>query len=436
MWSIVGFAVVAGLAIGRFVTFDGGAAAPAPTLGSSAPLAGTPAERVTALEASVAADPDDGRTWAQLGTAYARRAVETGDPSFYGLAERAFDRAGDLVPGDPTLLLGRGALALSLHRFDEAEVLGREAVAELPANAEALGVLVDAQVELGDYEGAAVTLQQMLDVRPGLPALARTSYLRELEGDLAGAQEAMRRAADASTSSAFDRATVHTLLGGLLLAGGDVEGALAQHREALRLSPGHIEAELGRARALAARGELDQATGAVEAVTDRFPSPAGLSLLAELRHVTGDRAGEAETVELVRLTTKLQEEAGQVVDLELALFEADVASDPDRAVALARRTHEARPANIFAADALAWALLRSGGADAAVPFAEQAVRLGTADPLLQYHAAEVFAAVGDDARATRHLQQALVAGTAFSVRHAAAAEALAEQLGVIVGGSR
>lgn len=264
-------------------------------------------------------------------------------------------------------------------------MLGREAVAELPYNAQALGVLVDAQVELGQYEAAATTLQEMLDVRPGLAALARTSYLRELDGDLDGAKEAMRRAVLASTSSSFDVASVTALLGGLLLADGDLDEALERYDEALRVSPGHIEAELGWARVLAARGEIDQATAVVEGVVERFPAPVALVLLAELEHVAGDDAAEQETAELIRVTALLQQDAGQVVDLELSLFEADLGDDPARAVELAQAAYDARPDNVFVADALAWALYRAGDTSAAVPLAEQPVRLGTANPLLQYH---------------------------------------------------
>jgi hypothetical protein len=60
------------------------------------------------------------------------------------------------------------------------------------------------------------------------------------------------------------------------------------------------------------------------------------------------------------------------------------------------------------------------------------VRLGTANPLLQHHAAEVFAAVGQLDRAADHLRRAYVAGPRFSLRHAPAAAELAARLGVDV----
>ena len=433
-WSAVGLAVVAGLAIGRFATLDGdddrARGDSAAVLGASAPLE----DQVAALEAAVADDPEDAESWRALGAAYVRRATEVGDPAFYALAERSLTRAAELAPGEPTVLVVRGVLALALHRFDEALRLGEEATRALPANADALGVLVDAQVELGRYDEATATLQRMLDVRPGLPALARTSYLRELRGDLASAEEAMRAAVVAGTSSPFDVATVTALLGDVQRAGGDLDGALDSYEEALVRWPGLTAAELGRAHVLGARGEVEAAIDVVQGVVDRFPAPDALFLLADLQHAAGDLAGEQATADLVRVTSDLQVQAGQVVDLELAVFEADLGADPARAVSLARAAHDARPDNVFAADALAWALLRSGDAAAALPFAEQAVRLDTANPTLQHHAAEVFAAVGDDSRAAEHLARAFVGGPRFSLRHAEEAAQLAARLGVDVPG--
>ncbi len=430
LWSIAALAVIGGLAIGWFATAGNDDSPSTSGGGTALPSTGAPEDAIAALEAAVEARPEDATAWRQLGTAYVQQAIEIGDPSFYGLAERSFEEATALAPDDPTILVGRGVLALSLHEFAEAEELGRRAVAALPANADALGVLVDAQIELGEYDEAAETLQRMLDVRPGLPALARTSYLRQLRGELGPATEAMRQAVVAGASSPFDEATVTALLGDLQRFAGNQSGALESYERALELFPGLIHAELGRALVIGGRGELAAAAAAVEEVVERFPSPSALFVLADLQHALGDVEGEADTLELVRLTAALQEEAGQIVDLELALFEADIGDDPARAIALAEEALAARPDNVFAADAMAWALLRGGQAAAAVPFAEDAVRLGTADPLLQYRAAEVFAAAGEDERAAEHLGLALQAGPMLSIRHADDVAALAEELGV------
>jgi tetratricopeptide (TPR) repeat protein len=217
---LVAVAVVAGIAIGRFLTYEApsGPAATAPSLDDSLP----------ALEQRVEADPTDVDGWQALGIAYVQRAAEVGDPSFYDLADRAFDQADQLAPGEPDTLLGRGSLALALHLFPEALELGEEATRALPTSADALAVLVDAEVEMGLYDDAEQSLQRMLDLRPGLPALARASYLRELHGDLPGAVEAMVRA-EAAGSSPYEIANVSTLLGDLHFRQGDLAAARAAY---------------------------------------------------------------------------------------------------------------------------------------------------------------------------------------------------------------
>ena len=60
-----------------------------------------------------------------------------------------------------------------------------------PYSAAALGVQVDALVELGRYEEAERALQRMLDLKPSTASLTRASYHRELHGDISGARLAL-----------------------------------------------------------------------------------------------------------------------------------------------------------------------------------------------------------------------------------------------------
>ena len=67
---------------------------------------------------------------------------------------------------------GRGRLDLEL-----AEQLNQRA----PDDVVVYGFLVDANVELGNYDAAVDAAQWMLDLHPGnVPALTRAAYLREL----------------------------------------------------------------------------------------------------------------------------------------------------------------------------------------------------------------------------------------------------------------
>lgn len=368
-------AALIGLAAGSFILYTDTPSVPLPTVV-------VPAEDdVRELQAAAEAAPEDPTAWRTLGTAATRQAIATADPAWYAIAEDAFDTAASLDPDDPLTDVARGQLVLSLHDFDDALELGRSVTRALPASADAWGVLVDAQVELGRYEEAAASAQTMLDLRPDLVALARASYLRQLNGDLEGAIVAMRQADAAGggigavgVGSGTGVATgVTGLLGDLLLHRGDLDGA-----EAAYLRASTPAAAAGLARIAAARGDLDRAQQIVDDLALRTPVPAVVAVLAEVQQRAGDEAGLAQTVELARTLAALQQDAGQTVDLELALFEASY-GDPATAVQLAEAAYAERPDNVFAAGALAWALHRDGQADRARELAEQATRLGTVD---------------------------------------------------------
>lgn len=374
-------AVLIGLAVGSFVFFTSDAQEPLPavTLPSD--------DAVLALQEQVSARPDDADGQLELGLAATQQAIATADPAWYAVAEDALDAAVEMAPQSAAAHVALGQLQLSLHQFATAYDTGVEAARLSPGLAPAWGVVVDAQVELGDYDEAAESLQVMLDLRPDLPALARASYLRQLNGDLDGAILAMRQAQTAGGGAQGQGSGVSALLGDLLLQRGDLEGA----REVYESTP-TAAAAAGLARIAAAEGDTDRALRILQQLADTTPQPPVVLALAEVQARVGDEEGLASTVELARTLALLQQDAGQVVDLELALFEASH-GDPDRAVELAEAAHAARPDNVFAAGALAWALHQAGQDDLARPLAEQATRLGTVDTAHELRMAEVL---GDD----------------------------------------
>lgn len=419
-------AVLAGLMIGRVLTYR----EPATPETIRYEVTGTLQEQAAALEGTVEQAPEDAHAWRRLGVVYVQRASEVGDPTFYDLAQRALERARELDPGDAETLLARSQLALSLHDFDEALDLGTRVRRQRPFSPAALGVVVDARVELGQYDQAAEALDEMLALDPSLPALSRASYLRELHGDMGGAIEAMQQAETAGSGSPFATATASSLVGDLHFATGDIEAAEAAYQRALRTSPGLVAAQVGTARVTAAKGDPEAATAALNAVVDRYPHPAAAILLAELQAFVGDEVAAANSEELIRTLTALQLDAGVSVDLELAVFEADH-GNPDAALRLATLAHEARPDNVYVADAMAWALFRNDRAREALPFVEQALRLGSADPLVRFHAAVVLAETGNVDSAREHLRFALDANPWFSFVHRQQARDLAGRLGIV-----
>jgi tetratricopeptide (TPR) repeat protein len=245
------------------------------------------------------------------------------------------------------------------------------------------GIEVDALVELGRYEEAERALQRMVDLKPNLASYARVSYMRELHGDLDGAVDAMRLAVSAGGATAENAAYVQTLLGNLELLRGRSAAAESSYRLALTRFPRYAPARAGLARVAVSEGELATAIRRYRALVAMLPLPEYVIALGEAELAAGREAAARRDFALVRIERRLYERSGVNLDLELALFEADHGS-PRRALELARRAWEAAP-SVRSADALGWALTRSGRPRAGLEFARKALRLGSRDPLFLKH---------------------------------------------------
>jgi len=428
--------ILAGLLLGRFALTGNdstGRVADVPTPTGS----GTEAT-VARLQAQLRDQPGEPRLLTRLGAAYLTRARESADPSYFTKAAAALGQSQAKAPGQPDTMTALGLLALARHDFPAALAWGERARRANPDAAEPLGVIVDAQVELGRYDAAAEAAQAMVDRRPGLASFARVSYLRELHGDSDGAAAAMEQAVTAGAGSVTDVAYVRTLLGDLRLGSGRLGDAEAAYRRVLADAPGYAPAEVGLARAAAARGDLRGAAARLRPLVQRLPLPASVALLGDVEAALGDRDAAKRQYDLVRAIEALNRANGVAVDLELARFEADHArepgADPARAVAMARRAHAQRP-TVYGDDTLAWALRQAGRAREALPHARAAVRLGTRDAVLWYHLAAVEADLGLTAPARKDLAMAFAINPYLTnayetVGERAAALALAKRLGL------
>ena len=401
---------------------------PASTSPGGPPPATTPPTQalIDFLVDRVTADPDDGDAQLELGYALLQRIRETGDPSLYGVAERAFDAARRLLPGDPRPLVGIGGLQLGRHEFEAALDSG-EAALELDASdSSASAVIVDALIELGRYEEAFPAVEDLVRTSVDLTTLARLSYARELQGDLDGALAAMREAADSPSVAAENTAFALSLVGQLERLNGDAAAARAAYEAALDLAPDYAPALAGLGRLAVGDGDLDGAIGYFERAAGILPLAEYVIALGETLEAAGDTVGARRQYELARAQLTLFEASGVIVDVEFALFEADH-GDAGPALRLAEAAYGATP-TVRAADALAWALHRSGRDDEAWERSQEALRLGSRDPLLQFHAGVIAAALGDGVAARDHLEAALATDPGFSATGARAAQAVLDGL--------
>jgi tetratricopeptide (TPR) repeat protein len=379
--------------------------APAPTIPPTQGL-------IEFLTGRVTEDPTDGDAQLELGLAILQRIRETADPSLYPAAEAALEAARRLRPDDPLPLVGLGGLQLGKHEFAAALKTGEAAAAIDPGSSSARSVVVDALVELGRYDEAFEAVEDLAAASADLPSLARLSYTRELRGDLPGALDAMQKAAAAPGLAPENTAFALSLVGHLQQQNGDTVLAAQAYEAALRLVPDHAPSIAGLGRLATARGDPEEARARFERASAILPLPEYVIALGETLEAGGDKAGADLQYDLARVQIALFEAAGVVVDLEFALFEADH-GDAARALELAETAYAAAP-TVRAADALAWALYRSGRHDEAWERAQEALRLESRDPLFRYHAGAIAAARGDEVAAREHLEAALATDAGFS----------------------
>ena len=391
----------------------------APALAGRDHIVGT---TLTDLQARVAQNPNDAESYALLGLAYLQQVRETADANYYGLAEKALNEALSRDPQQFQAVLGQGILALARHDFRQGLVWGEQARTLNPYSAEALGVLVDANVELGRYETAVSTAQQMVNLRPNLASYSRIAYLRELHGDVDGAIETMSQAAQAGAPGQENTLWTQVQLGNLYLHQGRLGEATAVYQQALQTRSDYPFAQAGLARVQAAQGDVDAAIVTFEQLVGRLPLPEFAITLGELYLATGQPEKAQPQFDLVHLIQQLNTDAGMNVDLELALFEANH-GDPDQAVRLATAAYDIRP-SIYTADTLAWALYKNGNPKAAWPYSQEALRLGTQDAILHFHAGMIAHQLGQSSAAQKQLTQALALNPTFSLLDAPLAQQL------------
>ena len=99
------------------------------------------------------------------------------------------------------------------------------------------------------------------------------------------------------------------------------------------------------------------------------------------------------------------------------MFYADHDLKLDEALKIVRQQARERR-DIRTLDALAWVLFKNGKTQEALQASQQALRLGTKDPLMLYHHGMIARELGQHRQAAKSLEQALAANPHFHPHHA------------------
>jgi tetratricopeptide (TPR) repeat protein len=385
------------------------------------------------LEHRLGADPEDYIALAKLSDVYLERHRETSDASYVALAERAARGSLAILPAEHNIAALDALIHVEMakHAFASARAHAELLVSLRPSRASAHVTLGDVLIELGDYTAAASRLARAaelvglapdvklrlarLDVLQGAPERA----VERVASALATLEDATGAPKEAIAWCRWQLAEIHFSLGAYA-------AAEREHRAALAMLPAYPRSLAGLARARAAQGDTDDAMRLYERAIAIAPELESLAAVADLYAIAGRAREEADARALLEQIVALAGGATGPHARTVARLYADRDVRADVAYAAARAEYDARP-DIYGADTLAWAALKTGRLDEAQAAMREALRLGTRDARLHYHAGLIARAAGDEGRARMHLERALEISPAFDPRHAPLArEALAE----------
>lgn len=379
----------------------------------------TPADRaIRSAQAALTNDAQDHDGYVMLANAYMRKARESGDPEYYTRAAAAVREA---LQREPQSLDGLRTLAwiqTVQHEFHAAVTTAEQVRALRKDDPWLYGILGDAYIELGDYDRAVDALQTLMDLRPGLPAYSRAAHLRALFGDLQGASELMAMAVRAGSPRDPEPLAWALVQYGLLaFQQGKLMEAEAACEKALHVFPAYYQALAAFGRVRGAQQRYAEAIDFYRQAIAIMPSPDFVVALGDLLTLSGSPDEAEQQYALVEYIEQVKAVSRTLYSRQLALFYADHDRHLDEALALAEAEVQRRQ-DIYSFDALAWVYYKNGRLSEAQAAMEKALRLGSQDASLFFHAGMIAQGLEDADAAKKYLRRALEINPYFSLRDA------------------
>jgi tetratricopeptide (TPR) repeat protein len=367
-------------------------------------------------------DPTGASDLARLGALYLARGRETGDPRDALLAEevarRSLRNRGAHNSGAASVLQSS---LLAQHRFDEALSLAIAARDAEPEKASLRAAVGEIQMELGQYDSARVAFTDLHASFGDLAIAPRLARWAEIQGQPDKARRLLRAAlANALREPTMPREQVawfHLRAGDVELRTGHPAAADSAYRAGLAVHPGDYRLLSALAHSALVQGRWREAIDAGEQAIAATLDPATLGTLSDAYAAIGDSAKSAEYARVLDVTVLGQPGA---YHRAWSLF----LLDHDRHVAtVARKISEELKTrrDVYAYDLLAWSLHKQGRHREAADAMALAMREGTQDAQLFYHAGVIQRAVGNADSARVLLARALSVNPYF--HHTQAADA-------------
>lgn len=366
------------------------------------------------LSRAIRENPDDKKSAIGLATMFIQEARITGNYAYYDQA--ALKQINHVLKIDPEnfeALTLKSLVCLSQHHFADGLKIASQAQKINPYNSFIYGLLVDANVELGNYHEAVNDADKMVSIRPDLRSYSRISYLREIHGDYPGAIQAMQLAVDAGMPGEESTEWTRVQLAHLYENTGDLQRAAMHYTIALEERPEYAYALAGLGRIAAAKSDFKSALSYYLHADSMVSDYAIREELVDLYKQTGgnrkaDSLSAAVIADMQRdvKAGNSNENIGHYVDKELAYAYLKMNSY-DKALEHALAEYNRRPDNIETNESVAWVYYKMGRYSEALPYIEKALRTNCKNPTLLCHAGLVYAHSENVSKAKDLLTEAL-----------------------------
>ena len=250
---------------------------------------------ITALKAN----PDDLKQFITLASVFITEGRVTGNSGYYSNAAiEVLDRVANEQASNKDLqfeaLTLKSAVLLNMHQFKDALGVAQQGEALNNVSSGIYGSLVDANVEMGNYDEAVKDCDKMLSLRPDLRSYSRASYLRQIYGDNKGAIVAMKMAVEAGGPGDENTEWARVTLGDLYLNIGMADSASFAYRTALMYRPGYAYAQIGLAKVEKSLKNYDSAITLTKQAINTMSQPGFVLMLADLYELKSDKTKAAE----------------------------------------------------------------------------------------------------------------------------------------------
>jgi tetratricopeptide (TPR) repeat protein len=154
--------------------------------------------RAVLLNTAIEKDPADTKSALGLAALFIQEARISGNYAYYDKAAmKTINKVLVIEPSNFEALVYKSLVFYSQHHFADGLAIAEKAKNVNPYNAYVYGLMVDGNVEMGNYDSAVANADRMVSIRPDLTSYSRISYIREIYGDYKGAIEAMKLAVEA-----------------------------------------------------------------------------------------------------------------------------------------------------------------------------------------------------------------------------------------------